>query len=72
MPGGADMMSSLAESLGDGARRFDKKQYSKRLKAAEVERTKRVALFTTAMEKQPVNETLRDLLRAAMGDSEPS
>lgn len=72
MPGGADVMRSLGASLGDGARRFDEKQETKRLKAAEVERTKCVALLTAAMETQPDNETLRDTLRAAMGDSEPS
>lgn len=71
MPGGADLMRSLAASLGDGARRCDEKQKTKRLKAAEVERTKRVALLTAAMEKQPDNETFRDMLRAAMRDSEP-
>lgn len=72
MPGGADVVRSQVASLGEGARRFDEKQKPKSLKAAKVERTKRVALLTAEMEKKPGNETLQDILNAAMRDSEPS
>lgn len=72
MPGGAELMRSLASSLNDGARRFDEKQKTKRLKTAEAERTKRVALLMAAIEKQPDNETLRELLVATMTGSAPS
>ncbi|OSX79787.1 hypothetical protein BU14_0071s0041 [Porphyra umbilicalis] len=67
LPGGGDFMRSLAASLSDGARRFDEKQKTKRLVALEAERTKRVAMLTAAIEKHPDNETIRDMLKAAMG-----
>ncbi|KAK1864936.1 hypothetical protein I4F81_007472 [Pyropia yezoensis] len=68
LPGGADFMRRLGESLADGARRFDEKQKAKRLAAVESERTKRVAVLTAAVEKNPDNETFRDMLRIAMGE----
>lgn len=72
IPGGTDLSRSLAASLGDEARRSDERHRTKRVKEVEIERTKRVALLTTAIERQPDDESLRDLLRAAMGDSERS
>jgi len=67
LPGGGDVMGSLAVSLSDGARRLGEKQKTKRLVALEAERTKRLAMLTTAIEKHPDNETIRDMLKNAMG-----
>ncbi|KAK1867182.1 hypothetical protein I4F81_009689 [Pyropia yezoensis] len=50
----------------------DASKATKRLKTAEAERIKRVALLMAAIEKQPDNETLCESLVAAMTVSEPS
>jgi len=68
LPGGGELMRRLAESLSDGGCRFDEKQKTKRMATMESERTKRVAMLKAAVEKHPENETLRDMLKIAMGE----
>jgi len=50
-PGGGDLMQSLAASLADGAGRFDENQRTKRLTAAQVERTRRSKVLAGLVEK---------------------
>jgi len=68
LPGGGELMWRLAESLSDGARRFDEKKKTRRVAKMELERTKRMAMLTAAVGKHPENETFRDLLKIAMGE----
>ena len=68
LQGGRDLMRRLAESLSYGARRFEEKQKTKRMATMESEHTKKVAMLTAAVEKHPENETLREMLKIAMGE----
>jgi len=71
MPGGADVMRSLAVSLSDASRRFDEKQKTKRLAAATGEVTKRVELRTALVKEHPHDEGFRDMLQDALRSGEP-
>ncbi|OSX75148.1 hypothetical protein BU14_0254s0028 [Porphyra umbilicalis] len=71
MPGGADVMRSLAGSLSDASRRFDEKQKTKRLAAAAGEVTKRVEFLTALVKEHPHDEGFRDMLRDALRGGEP-
>jgi len=71
MPGGADVMRSLAVSLSDASRRFYEKQKTKRLAAATGEVTKRVEFRTALVKEHPHDEGFRDMLRDALRSGEP-